>query len=80
MRVNREQSRKVQETLFKNGADWVDNDGYSIQHLENPFLYFRCITKKLSYGNGESSFTNNLLDEITYTTFISKYNRIKFGR
>jgi len=63
MRVNPEQSRKVQEVLFKNGYSW--NAGQTeVINTESKFLYF--IDGSLFHGKFKQNYWNRLNTELTF--------------
>ena len=76
MRVNPEQSAKVQEILFKNGYQWRDL-------TMNVFLCKWLILRKFKdFGEPKLTYSNNLMDyfyhtepELTYDQFIKLYDK-----
>ena len=71
MKVTPEQSKRVQEILFKNGYSWTGDDT-SISMLWRTHLYFR--GKFLFCGQSTEWFKDvHELSEITYQEFIDKY-------
>ena len=86
--INPQQSKIVQETLFKNRYSW--NGGSKIvEYIELEFLFFYatnlCIgvgDLRLTQCNDERYYGVNPLPEISYQTFITRYKRftINFGR
>src|SRR5574344_3014163 len=69
MRVNPEQSRKVQEICFENDIGWVS--GKIIKHLDKPFLFIDS-DNLLSYVDESQakSFYKNENEEVSAELFI----------
>ena len=79
MKVTPEQSKRVQEILFKNGYSWFMSGATNVKNLYSPYLYF---TKSialgetqpnLTKGDCESTFYNDGIAELTYQEFMDKY-------
>lgn len=65
-----EQSRVIQETVFKNGCAWRFG-GAKIRCLDSPMLYLTDGT--LTHSRDAERFNNNLNTEITFEEFERKY-------
>ena len=69
MKVNPEQSRKVQEICFENDIDWAS--GTYFRHLDEPFLYIND-SHLLGYGKigQEELFYIDKNEEVSAELFI----------
>ena len=72
MRVNSEQSKKVQEVLFKNGYSWNVGQTEAI-NTESKFLYF--IDGSLFHGKFKQGYGNHFNTKLTFEQFIKKYDK-----
>ena len=67
MRLNPEQSRKVQEICFENDVSWFS--GKNLEHLDKPFLFIdNCIT--FMYKDQEEFFIKEKNEEVSAELFI----------
>ena len=67
MRVNPEQSQKVQEICFANDVAWVS--GKTIKHLNAPYIYIN-LFDKLGYSDSEPYFDFDDREEVSAELFI----------
>ena len=67
MVVTPEQSRIVQEFLFKNGYGWIF-DGHKVRYIDKPVL---CFDEVLMWSKSIDTFGE--YDEITFEQFKEKY-------
>ena len=80
MKVTPEQSKRVQEILFKNGYSWFMNGATNVKHLYSPYLYFtqsirlRETQPNLTKGDFKFTFYENDAPELTYQEFMDKYD------
>lgn len=72
MAVTPEQSRIVQEFLFKNGYGWNTAKKYQeIKYLDHRYLYLEY--NYISCGNSAECFSEQELPELTFEEFKEKY-------
>ena len=76
MRVTPEQSKIVQEILFKHGVRWPVRIGVS--NLDSPHLY--CKNFRLLSGSLESFFIEDSNPELTFQQFMAKYKSQHISR
>jgi hypothetical protein len=69
LKVNPEQSRKVQEICFENGVEWFS--GRSIGHLDEPFLFIDKYISFMNEAEGEH-FLKNVNEEVSAELFINQ--------
>lgn len=70
MRVNPEQSKRVQEVCIEDGAEW--RRGACVLHTGNNFIYLT--DSYFTYGDDLNFFVNNTNHaELTYTEFMELY-------
>ena len=67
MRVNPEQSRKIQEICFENGVEWIT--GRNIEHLDEPFLFIDKYISFMNEAEGEH-FLKGKNEEVSAELFI----------
>ena len=67
MRVNPEQSRKVQEICFENGVEWMSETG--LKHLNAPFLFIDDYLAFM-YGGEDEYFLKEENEEVSAELFI----------
>lgn len=68
MRVNPEQSKKIQEICFENGVGWVS--GKTLKHLDKPYFYINRYGE-LGYTNKDSQlFFIDYREEVSAELFI----------
>jgi hypothetical protein len=67
MRVNPEQSQKVQEICFENGVGW--KSGRNLEYLDEPYLFIDD-TISFMYEVEEGDFLNDLNEEVSAELFI----------
>ena len=71
IQVNPEQSRIVQEEMFKRGWQWAFSK-QNVCHTEFPYLYFED-GHEISWGFTKSVFKRNNLPELTFNQFKQQY-------
>lgn len=70
IQVTEEQSKIVQEVLFKNGCKW-HYSGKILSHLDSKYLY--CSNSGIAHGNNLIVFYESEEPEITFEQFKEKY-------
>src|SRR5690554_581286 len=73
MEVTPEQSRQVQEIVFRNGGEWASGDKTE-QNTQYPFLVYDK-DNELRFGDKgpNSSYDNRPEPQITFADFMSRY-------
>lgn len=77
IRVNPEQSRKVQEVCFAMGIFWKLGAVGKIERLSAPQLY---IGESIAWDSGEISYKQSGREEISAEDFIKKYGKENLGK
>lgn len=73
MEVTPEQSRQVQEILFRNWGEWNSGDAY-VQHEEEPFLFFSGKYLQFITKLSRSYFEDGRPEpQITFADFMARY-------
>lgn len=72
IRVTPEQSKIVQETLFRHGVSW-EISGKNVSHTNVRYLY--CNKNTLLGGSFKYSFLTSPDPELTFEHFIRKYGK-----
>ena len=71
IQVNPEQSRIVQEEMFKRGWEW-EASKQNVSHLYAEYLYFN-YEQDIEWGFTKSVFKSNNLPELTFNQFKQQY-------
>lgn len=72
MEVTPEQSRQVQEIVFRNGGRWKSGLD-TVQYEDAPFLYFNDNTLQKDEKRSRNFFEGFRLPLITFADFMSRY-------
>ena len=73
IKVTPEQSRVVQETVFKNGGEWY-NRCSGVLSLDSQFLFLTDGT--ITHSQHDNTFNNHQNPEITFEEFERKYVKV----
>lgn len=72
MEVTPDQSRQVQEIIFRNGGSWRSGLD-TVQYEDSPFLYFEDGTLQKDGKHSRDFFEGYRLPQITFADFMSRY-------